>query len=108
MQERQDTGSDALFTGASGNNQLVAAANPLLNAIPQIRHSVSHDDQVGLRQRLIDEIRRFEVRCQQAGLPYEVIVGARYCLCTALDEAAALTLGKQRRLVKQWSAGDVS
>lgn len=54
MQERQDTGSDAVFTGASGNNQLVAAANPLLNAIPQIRHSVSHDDQVGLRQRLID------------------------------------------------------
>ena len=91
MQERQDTGSDAVFTGASGNNQLVAAANPLLNAIPQIRHSVSHDDQVGLRQRLIDEIRRFEVRCQQAGLPYEVIVGARYCLCTALDEDAALT-----------------
>ena len=84
MQERQDTGSDAAFTGASSNNQLVAAANPLLNAIPQIRHSVSHDDQVALRQRLIDEIRRFEVRCQQAGLPYEVIVGARYCLCTAL------------------------
>ena len=91
MQERQDTGSDAAFTGASSNNQLVAAANPLLNAIPQIRHSVSHDDQVALRQRLIDEIRRFEVRCQQAGLPYEVIVGARYCLCTALDESAALT-----------------
>lgn len=93
MQERQDTGSDAAFTGASSNNQLVAAANPLLNAIPQIRHSVSHDDQVALRQRLIDEIRRFEVRCQQAGLAYEVIVGARYCLCTALDEAAALTPG---------------
>lgn len=91
MQERQDTGSDAAFTGASSNNQLVAAANPLLNAIPQIRHSVSHDDQVALRQRLIDEIRRFEVRCQQAGLAYEVIVGARYCLCTALDESAALT-----------------
>lgn len=91
MQERQVTGSDAFFPGASGNNPLVAAANPLLNAIPQIRHSVSLDDQAGLRQRLIDEIRRFEVRSQQAGLPYEVIVGARYCLCTALDEAAALT-----------------
>ena len=69
----------------------MTAANPLLNAIPQIRHSVSHDDQAGLRQQLIDEIRRFEVRCQQSGLAYEVIVGARYCLCTALDEAAALT-----------------
>ncbi|WEF30430.1 DotU family type VI secretion system protein [Klebsiella aerogenes] len=87
MQEQQAAASH----GVSGNNPLVTAANPLLNAIPQIRHSVSHDDQVGLRQRLIDEIRRFEVRGQQAGLPYEVIVGARYCLCTALDEAAALT-----------------
>ncbi|EOC1071274.1 DotU family type VI secretion system protein [Cronobacter malonaticus] len=89
--EPQATGSDAILSGASSNHPLVAAANPLLNAIPQIRHSVSHEDQAGLRQRLIDEIRRFEVRCQQAALPYEVIVGARYCLCTALDEAAALT-----------------
>lgn len=53
MQEQQ---ADANH-GVSGNNPLVTAANPLLNAIPQIRHSVSHDDQAGLRQRLIDEIR---------------------------------------------------
>ncbi|MFX0566908.1 DotU family type VI secretion system protein [Kosakonia cowanii] len=91
MQQQHASGSDAVLAGASGNNPLVAAANPLLNAIPQIRYSVSHDDQSGLRQHLIDEIRRFEVRCQQSGLAYEVIVGARYCLCTALDEAAALT-----------------
>ncbi|QKJ85676.1 type VI secretion system protein ImpK [Paramixta manurensis] len=91
MQERHVTGSDAAFSGASSNNPLVAAANPLLNAIPQIRHSVAHDDPAGLRQRLIDEIRTFEMTSQRAGLPYEVIVGARYCLCTALDEAAALT-----------------
>lgn len=91
MQQQHASGSDAVLAGASGNNALVAAANPLLNAIPQIRYSVSHDDQSGLRQHLIDEIRRFEVRCQQSGLAYEVIVGARYCLCTALDEAAALT-----------------
>lgn len=91
MQEQQDTGSDAAFIGASGNNPLVAAANPLLNVITQIRHCVLPADQGALRQHLIDEIRRFEVRCQQAGLPYEVIVGSRYCLCTALDESAALT-----------------
>lgn len=76
---------------ASSVNPLVAAANPLLNAIPQIRHSVTHADPAGLRQRLIDEIRQFEMQCQRAGLPYEVIIGARYCLCTAIDEAAALT-----------------
>ena len=91
MQERQATAQSDLFSGAGSNNPLVAAANPLLNAIPQIRHSVTHADPAGLRQRLIDEMRQFEMNCQRAGLPYEVIIGARYCLCTALDEAAALT-----------------
>ena len=60
MQERHFTGSDAAFSGASSNNPLVAAANPLLNAIPQIRHSVTHDDPAALRQRLIDQVRHFE------------------------------------------------
>ena len=90
MQEQQKSHSD-LAPEASHQNVLVAAANPLINAIPQIRHSVSHDDPAQLRQQLIDQIRRFELSCQQSGLGYEVIIGARYCLCTALDEAAALT-----------------
>ncbi|WP_263406734.1 DotU family type VI secretion system protein [Affinibrenneria salicis] len=93
MQERRhpdyQTGQPESHSHAE--NPLVAAANPLLNALPQIRHSATHPDPAGLRQQLIDEIRRFELRSQQAGLPYEVIIGARYCLCTALDEAAALT-----------------
>lgn len=91
MQERQAITQGDIFSGASNNNPLVAAAHPLLNAIPQIRHSVNHADPAGLRQRLIDEMCQFEMNCQRAGLPYEVIIGARYCLCTALDEAAALT-----------------
>jgi len=91
MQEQQKPNSDVTQQDVSHQNVLVAAANPLINAIPQIRHSVSHDDPARLRQQLIDQIRRFELSCQQCGLSYEVIVGARYCLCTALDEAAALT-----------------
>ncbi|WP_190285894.1 MULTISPECIES: DotU family type VI secretion system protein [unclassified Pantoea] len=90
MQEQQHSHSD-LAPDASHQNVLVAAANPLINTIPQIRHSVSHEDPAQLRQQLIDQIRRFELSCQQSGLGYEVIIGARYCLCTALDEAAALT-----------------
>ena len=91
MQQRQAAAQGDIFSGASSTNPLVAAANPLLNAIPQIRHSATHADPAGLRQRLIDEIRQFEMHSQRAGLPYEVIIGARYCLCTAIDEAAALT-----------------
>lgn len=70
---------------------LLIAANPLLNAIAQIRQLATHADPAQLRQQLIDEIRRFEVCAQRESLTYETIIGARYCLCTALDEAVALT-----------------
>lgn len=72
-------------------NPLVNAANPLLVLIPQIRATVSHPSPALLRERLVDEVRQFELAAQQAGIANETILGARYCLCTALDEAAALT-----------------
>lgn len=75
----------------SGSNNLVAAANPLLVLIPQIRNTRSHPSPTQLREHLVDEIRQFELRAQHAGIRNETILGARYCLCTALDEAAALT-----------------
>ena len=73
------------------SNPLVAAANPLLDLIPQIRATASHPSPAMLREHLVDEIRNFEMRAQRAGLSNETILGARYCLCTAIDEAAALT-----------------
>ncbi|AFQ50605.1 DotU family type VI secretion system protein [Burkholderia cepacia] len=76
---------------ASGTNPLVAAANPLLNLVPQIRSTVHHPNPAWLREHLVVEIRQFEARAQEAGVPSEAIIGARYGLCTALDEAAALT-----------------
>ena len=75
----------------SGSNPLVAAANPLLVLIPQIRNSKTHENLDLLRERLVDEIRQFELRAQHAGVSNETILGARYCLCTVLDEACALT-----------------
>ncbi|MBC8949528.1 MULTISPECIES: DotU family type VI secretion system protein [Xenorhabdus] len=89
-QEKQKT-EHKVLSNDTNRNPLVSAANPLLNTIPQIRHSIVHPDPTHLRQQLINEIRRFEVECQQVNVPYNVIIGARYCLCTALDEAAALT-----------------
>ena len=78
-------------TPVSPDNPLVAAASPLLNAIVQIRLAATHDDPAGLRHQLIDEIRQFETRCKQTGMPFEMIIGARYTLCAVLDEAAAQT-----------------
>ncbi|MCX5590764.1 DotU family type VI secretion system protein [Alcaligenes endophyticus] len=75
----------------SASEPLLAAAAPLLNLVVQIRYSRHHPDPSQLRLRLIDEVRQFELRAQQAGVNTETILGARYCLCTVLDEAAALT-----------------
>lgn len=84
-----DAARDAHNT--SNENILLAAASPLLNTIVHIRMAATHDDPAGLRLQLVEEVRQFENRCKRAGLPFETIIGARYCLCSALDEAAAQT-----------------
>ncbi len=91
--EEQHYRTDPLVEDHTGHtvNPLVAAANPLLVLIPQIRASATHPSAQLLREHLVDEVRQFELRAQQAGIANETILGARYCLCTALDEAAALT-----------------
>lgn len=70
---------------------LLAAARPLLNAIAHLRFQPPPADAAALRQQLIEGVRRFEAVCQADSLAYEVIIGARYCLCTSVDEAVALT-----------------
>jgi type VI secretion system protein ImpK len=75
----------------SGTNPLVEAANPLLNLIPQLRATVQHPDPAKIRDFLVDQIQAFELRARAAGIPSEQVIGARYCLCTALDETAAQT-----------------
>ncbi|WP_075182076.1 type IVB secretion system protein IcmH/DotU [Pantoea sp. 1.19] len=76
---------------ANGDNPLLRAATPLLNTVVQLRMAATHDDPAGLRLQLIDEVRLFETRCKQAGLPFDMLIGCRYCLCSVLDEAASRT-----------------
>jgi type VI secretion system protein ImpK len=75
----------------TGINALVAAANPLLDLVPQIRATLQHPDPVALRSALVRDIKLFESRARAAGVDPEKIVGARYALCTVLDETAAST-----------------
>jgi type VI secretion system protein ImpK len=75
----------------SGLNPLVAAANPLLDMLPQLRTSMQHPNPGGLRDSLAQAVREFETRARAAGTPSEQIVAARYAICTAIDEMAANT-----------------
>jgi len=47
---------------------------------------LGHDER--LRDLLMDEVRVFERLCVRANIRDEHVIGARYCLCTALDEVA--------------------
>ena len=69
----------------SGANPLVAAANQVLNLVPQIRNLLQLEDPGQLRQYLINKIKTFERDAQKNGVPPDTIIGARYCLCTLLD-----------------------
>jgi type VI secretion system protein ImpK len=81
---------DALMPGAS-LNPLVATAGPLLALVTGIRQSAAHPDPARLRETLAQGIRAFEKQAPARGIAQEQVVGARYVLCSLLDEAAAST-----------------
>jgi type VI secretion system protein ImpK len=86
----QAEASEATAVG-SGLNPLLAAANRLLNVLPQLRSSVQHPNPTALRDSLAQGIRQFEAQARTAGVATEKIVAARYALCTLIDETATST-----------------
>jgi len=74
-----------------GLNALVEAANPLLAAVPQIRHALRHPDPNGLRARLREQIDGFERSARASGQPEDRVFVARYALCALLDDSATAT-----------------
>jgi type VI secretion system protein ImpK len=75
----------------AGLNPLVALANKLLIAVPQIRHTRSVADVAALRNNLAQSIRDFATEATARGIAPERVMAARYVLCTVLDETAADT-----------------
>lgn len=62
---------------------------------------------ISLRMMLEQEIHSFQKLCEQANIRRDHMIGARYCLCTALDEAAMQTSwGKTGGVA--WSANGLS
>lgn len=83
--------SENHITSVSGMNPLLAAANPLLDMVPQLRATLQHPDPLGLRDSLARDIKEFERRARGTHVAGEKIVAARYALCTLLDEIATST-----------------
>src|SRR6185503_1840954 len=87
--ERHAAAADLAALG--GLNPLVEAANPILAAVPQIRHALRHPDPAGLRSKLRGQLEAFERAAASSGIPEDRRFVARYALCAVLDDAAGAT-----------------
>ena len=84
--------ASAADLGALGGlNPLIAAANPVLAVVPQIRHALRHPDPDGLRAGLRESLDAFERDARAAGTSDEARASASFALCALLDESAAST-----------------
>ncbi len=72
-------------------NPIIGAAISLLSVVSQLRNTASHPDVEGLRTRLIEEIKQFELKIKNQGVTVEQAQAARYALCTLLDETVLNT-----------------
>lgn len=79
------------FRTSTGLNPLVNSASMLIAVYEKTRNSASHPDVSGLHQRLINEIKSFDTRARERGIKPEIVLAARYILCTVLDEAVLNT-----------------
>ncbi len=77
---------------SAGLNPLENAASPLLVLLARLKNTSSHPDPVGLRNQLIEEIKKFDGRARELGVTDPTVLkAARYVLCTALDDAVLNT-----------------
>lgn len=74
-----------------GLNPLVGMATSLLSEIVRLKHSHQPEDLYLLKERLVSEIKLFEHRALQESTDSGQVMGARYVICTALDEAVVTT-----------------
>ncbi len=81
----------ANLAALGGLNPLIAFANPIFSAVPQIGAARNHPDPVLLKETLQDLVEAFEAGASKSGASTDTVAGAVYALCCLADDAAAST-----------------
>src|SRR4051794_28154889 len=84
-------GADLQTLVTAFDNPIVAAAAPLLQLLARLRNTAAPPDQGDMRDRTAREMREFERRAREAGVPMEEMRPAHYALCAALDDVVLNT-----------------
>ncbi|WP_052810768.1 type IVB secretion system protein IcmH/DotU [Variovorax paradoxus] len=91
---RQSPQPDRLLAVRAARVPLIEAARPLLLAQVHLPRRLDAAHAIALHSDLQREVASFQSVCGDALVRKEYITGASYMLCTALDEAAGLSLRK--------------
>lgn len=94
-----------ILAAEGASNPLLEAARPLLDALANMPAELDANGVAEHRHALMQQLRTFGRICGELKLPAEHVDKARYCLCSALDEAAGRTdWGDGSRPGMDWSA----
>ncbi len=83
--------SDVVEVSQAGLAPLIAAAGPLLQLLARLRNTARPPDAGDLRERAVREMRLFEQRGRDSGVPLEQVRPAHYALCASIDDAVLNT-----------------
>ena len=72
-------------------NPLESASSGLLALLTRLNNSRTQSDIAALKEKIIREIKQFQITAQAQGIDAQTISSARYVLCTALDETVLNT-----------------
>ncbi|OGT96792.1 MAG: hypothetical protein A2298_04805 [Gammaproteobacteria bacterium RIFOXYB2_FULL_38_6] len=72
-------------------NPLISAATPLLVLMMQIKNTHQTPNVEKLRAQIVNEMKLFEQKLLKLQFNPKIILAARYCLCTAIDEVVLKT-----------------
>lgn len=76
---------------ATGPTPLATAAAPLLQLLGRLRNTATAPDPGDMRERTRRELRAFERRAREAGVPMDQLRLASYALCASLDDVVLNT-----------------
>ncbi len=77
-------------SGFNITNPLLEAASPLILLFIALRNTQTAIDAHQLRKNIVTEMNAFAQQAKTSQCSHQLILAARYCLCTALDEAVLL------------------
>lgn len=91
-------------------NPLLEASRVLLRAQADMPDTLTSNHAIArLKSLLEQEVRIFDKLCEQAKIRRDHMIGASYCLCTALDEAATQTAwGREGSSAIEWIQGGLA